>query len=254
MRNIKFTLMYDGSAYSGWQRSKGGKNGKSSIQGLVEQILTQVLDEPITVIASGRTDAGVHALGQVANFHLSSKMDLLVLQERLNISLPEDIRILSMEEVPNNFHSRYNALRKTYVYRINVRERECVFSRRYTYPLNKGLCVDKMREAAKYLIGTHDFKAFCTDRKDGKSTVREISKIEILEIENDYKCEEVHIKITGNGFLHHMVRIITGTLLEVGTLKREPITVKEALDSLDRSKAGEKIDSRGLFLVSVMYT
>jgi len=246
-------IQYDGSAYMGWQRVNNGKATKFSIQGLIEQILTELLDEPILVIASGRTDAGVHAISQVANFHSKKLSDVSVLQEKLKERLPEDIRIFNMEEVESSFHSRYDAIQKTYIYRINTRERESVFTRKYSYPLNEQLHIREMQQAAAYLIGTHDFKAFCTDRKDGKSTTRTIYDIKISNINNQYGCSEVQIEITGDGFLYHMVRIIVGSLIEVGTLRRNPLSVKEALDSMDRSKSGAKIDSRGLFLKNVLY-
>lgn len=253
MRNIKFAIMYDGSGYSGWQRVNNVKATKPSIQGLLEQIFSEVLLEPIVVVASGRTDAGVHAIQQIANFFTQNNIDLATLEKTINKALPEDIRIYSLEEVPKSFHSRYDAKQKTYEYRISTRDRESVFTRKYVYPLNESLHINKMKAGAKYLIGKHDFKAFSTDRKDGKSTERTIYDIQITEINNNFGTTELSILITGDGFLYHMVRIIAGTLVEIGLLKRSPESIKEVLASKERTNAGMMLGSQGLFLKDVKY-
>lgn len=253
IKNIKFKVMYDGSSYSGWQRVNNVKATKPSIQGVIEEGLSKILEEEITIISSGRTDAGVHAFGQVVNFKLNKDIDLTMLQFKMNELLPEDICIYEVEEVEKDFHSRYDAEKKTYEYFIDINERESVFNRKYAYPLGESLDIKLMEEGAKYLVGTHDFKAFCTDRKDGKSTIRTIYNIKIEKINERFGANEVKIQITGNGFLYNMVRIIVGTLIEVGLLKRNPENIKETLEKKERINAGITIGSQGLFLKNVEY-
>lgn len=251
-KNVMLSLMYDGTEYNGWQRSESCA-GKKGIQGLVETALSNLLSEKIAVNGSGRTDAGVHALCQVCNFTTGKDFDSEVLPYQINQYLPDDIKVTAARQVSDTFHARYDAAFKIYEYRIDVRERENVFSRKYAYPVHQSLDINQMQEAAKYLIGTHDFKAFSTDRKDGKSTVRTIHAIEIYEYFGKNKEHEVRVQIRGNGFLHHMVRIIAGTLMEAGQGKRSCSSVKEALDSRTRSKAGILLYPQGLFLQQVGY-
>lgn len=252
-RYISFQVMYDGTSYSGWQRVTNNKSSKPSIQSVLEENLSQLLTEEIMITASGRTDAGVHAISQVVNFKTKNTIELKRLQTDMNQRLPEDISIYNVAEVLKDFHSRYDAKKKTYIYYIDVRDRESVFNRKYSYPLGESLNTDLMKEAASYLIGTHDFKAFCTDRKDGKSTVRTIYDIKIEQINDRYGAKEVKIEITGNGFLYNMVRIIVGSLVEVGLLKRTPESIYEALIQKNRMKAGITLGSQGLFLKKVEY-
>lgn len=252
-RNIKLTLSYDGNAFSGWQRVENAKENKPSIQKLLEETIEQMTGQKANVTGSGRTDAGVHALGQVANVHLDIKNSEEEIKKELNQRLPAEIRVMHVLFVKESFHSRYDAVSKTYLYRVDTGERESAFTRKYAYPTGKSLDLEAMRKAAAYLIGTHDFKAFCTDRKDGKPTVRTITDITIVEEENGYHGKEVKIYVTGNGFLYHMVRIIAGTLLEAGLLSRDPKSVKEALEKKDRGLAGQTLSSVGLFLEKVEY-
>jgi tRNA pseudouridine38-40 synthase len=255
-RNIMMILTYDGNHYSGWQRL-GNEGEVSSIQGVIETVLSSYLGEMTRLIGSGRTDAGVHALGQVINFHTHSGLSLEVIKKDVNQLLPDDIQILSVKEVDINFHSRYSAKEKTYEYRIELGERQCVFTRKYTLHMPYVLDIGAMKEAASYFIGTHNFIAFSTDRKDGKSTVRTIRDINIY-FEQSYKSsllggDELRISITGNGFLYNMVRIIVGTLLEVGQGLKKPVDIIDILRSENRQKAGITISSQGLFLKNVKY-
>lgn len=252
--NIKAILMYDGSSYEGWQRLiVEGKN--KSIQYIIEDILSNCLEEEIKITASGRTDKGVHALHQVINFASNTKYNLELLRNELNGLLPEDIKIIHMSYVNMNFHSRYFAKRKTYEYRLVKEENQSVFNRKYTYPVPNNIDVNLMQEGAKYLIGTHDFKAYSTHKKDKKSTVRTIYSIDIINVCDSttrYK-NEIRFSITGNGFLYNMVRIVVGTLIEVGEGKKLPIDVKAILESKDRSLSGMTINPKGLFLKKVDY-
>lgn len=245
--------MYDGTRYSGWQRVFNNKSERPSIQGLIEEKLTHLLKEEILITSSGRTDAGVHAFSQVVNFKTVNKMELSILNKQINELLPEDIVIFNLSEVSKEFHSRYDAKKKTYVYYIDVNDRASVFNRSYSYPLGSKLDIDQMSKAANYLTGTHDFKAFCTDRKDGKSTVRTIYEIKIETTNERHGASEVKVEITGNGFLYNMVRIIVGTLIEVGLFKRTPESINEALIHKSRMKAGITLGSQGLFLKEVEY-
>lgn len=254
-RNIKIILAYDGSNYAGWQRL-GVKTGKSSIQSIVEQGLTAYLGEDIKVIGSGRTDAGVHALGQTANFRCFSCQSPADIKTAVNAMLPEDIKILHAKEMDQSFHSRYSAMAKTYEYRILQGEVQSVFTRKYVYHVTEDLELSAMEKAAGFFLGTHDFKAFSTDRKDGKSTVRTVEAIKICTHQKSAgrnPCFEVRISITGDGFLYNMVRIIIGTLIEIGKGIRQPEEVLHIFETKDRGAAGVTVSSQGLFLMEVRY-
>ena len=247
-RNIKITLQYDGSRYDGWQKQG---NTDKTIQGKLEQILEKMAGQTVEVHGSGRTDAGVHAWGQVANFHLPAScagMSAEELKAYLNRYLPDDIAVLSAQEAGTRFHSRLNAVSKTYCYRIETAAKKNVFERRYVYGLGEPLDIASMRRAATYLTGEHDFKAFCSLKRIKKSTVRNLTAIELTMQES--VCE-LHFR--GNGFLYNMVRILTGTLIEVGLHKRTPESVAEALFSCDRALAGFTAPPEGLFLERVEY-
>lgn len=246
MRNIKIIVQYDGTRYSGWQSQEHDEN---TIQGKLTAVLTRLLGEEIEVAGSGRTDAGVHALGQVANFKTRSEMSCVELLENLNHYLPEDIGVISVEEVDARFHSRLNAVRKTYRYHIWNSTVHAVFDRRYTWSIEQHLDVPAMRRAAAELIGTHDYKAFSSIKRSKKSTVRTIEAIEIEQTGAD-----ITISFTGNGFLYHMVRILTGTLVEVGLHKKTQEDMQAILASLNREQAGVMAPAQGLFLVNVEYS
>ncbi len=244
-RNIKLVLQYDGSRYSGWQSQKHDEN---TIQGKLTALLERLSGEAVELSGSGRTDAGVHALGQVANFRTHSELSCEELRTELNRYLPEDIAVLDVQEMPLRFHSRLNAVRKTYRYRIWNSPVHNVFERKYMYAIERKLDEDAMRQAASLLSGTHDFRAFCSYRRTKKSTVRTLERIAV-----ERKGEELCLTFTGDGFLYHMVRILAGTLIEVGLRKRKPEDVKRILSSLDREQAGFTAPAQGLFLVSVEY-
>lgn len=253
-RNIKIMLRYDGTKYDGWQKQG---NTNRTIQGKLENILERMTGCQIEVHGSGRTDAGVHALGQVANFALpesfykeDSTNELVAerVKKYLNEYLPEDIAVIEAKEVSPRFHSRLNAISKTYLYRIETSDKKDVFERKYIYGLGRSLDIDAMKEAASYLIGTHDFKSFCSVKRMKKSTVRTITEIIIKEEQS-----KVLFTFKGNGFLYNMVRIMTGTLIEAGLHERTAESVKEALEGCERRLAGVTAPPEGLFLKEVSY-
>ena len=244
MRNIRLDICYEGTRYRGWQRLG---NTDNTIQGKLETALSRILEEPIEISGSGRTDAGVHARGQVANFHCQSNMSTAEILSALRRYLPEDIGIYSCKEVSPRFHARLNAKEKTYLYRIWNSEEPCVFDRKFVAQFPEELNVDAMRAAADHLCGEHDFAAFCGNPKFKKSTVRFVRSIEILRV-----GAELQIRVTGNGFLHSMVRIIVGTLVEVGRGQRDPEMIP-ALFSGKRSEAGFLAPAQGLCLQEVYY-
>ena len=244
MRNVRLDLCYDGTRYKGWQRLSGTDN---TIQTKLETALTRILDEPIEVVGSGRTDAGTHALRQVVNFHCQSNLPCEEILALLRRYLPEDIGIYSCKNVSERFHARLNAKTKTYIYRIWNSDRPCVFDRKYVYLDTRPVDVDKMRSAASQFLGQHDFSAFCANKNMKKSTVRYIESFEIT-VDND----SIYFTVTGNGFLHHMVRIMVGTLLEVGRGEREVDSISQ-LFGASRAEAGELIPASGLTLKEVNY-
>ena len=244
MRNLRLDICYDGTRYRGWQRLPGAEN---TIQGKIEKTLSRILDEPVEISGSGRTDAGVHARGQVANFHCRSAMPAQELLIALRRYLPEDIGIYSCRDVSDRFHARLNAKEKTYCYRIWNSDAPCVFDRRYVTVLPETLDLKAMRSAADLLLGEHDFSAFCANAKMKKSTVRFVRSLDIQ------RCgEELRITVTGNGFLHGMVRIMVGTLIEVGRGIRTADSVAQ-LFGAKRSEAGFMAPPEGLCLMEVLY-
>lgn len=245
MRNLRLDICYDGSRYKGWQRLSGTDN---TIQGKLETVLSRILEEPIEISGSGRTDAGVHAMGQVANFHCENTMPAQEILSQLRRYLPEDIGIKSCKECAERFHARLNAKEKTYLYRIWNSDGPCVFFRKFLAPFPEKLNLEAMREAAQYLCGEHDFSAFCGNPKFKKSTVRFIREIEIER----YPDGEIQILVTGNGFLHSMVRIIVGTLIEVGRGERDADSIP-ALFGAKRAEAGFLAPAQGLCLLEVYY-
>ena len=244
MRNLRLEICYDGTRYRGWQRLPGKDD---TIQGKLETTLSRILGEPIEISGSGRTDAGVHAKGQVANFHCESTMAPEEILANLRRYLPEDIGIYSCKEVSQRFHARLNAKEKTYRYRIWNSDCPCVFDRRYVAIVPDNLDVEKMRCAAVHFLGEHDFAAFCTNAKMKKSTVRFIRSLEVERV-----GEELHITVTGNGFLQNMVRILVGTLIEVGRGERTPDSIP-ALFGGKRAQAGFLAPAQGLCLQEVYY-
>jgi len=244
MRNLRLDICYDGTRYRGWQRLPGRED---TIQGKLEAALSRILGEPIEISGSGRTDAGVHARGQVASFHCESSMPPAEILANLRRYLPEDIGIYSCKEVSSRFHARLNAREKTYVYRIWNSESPCVFERRFVAVMPEKLDVDAMNRAAGLLVGKHDFSAFCGNPKMKKSTVRELYALTVTR-----EGEKIVLRFTGNGFLYNMVRILTGTLVEVGRDQRTPESVTE-LFGAKREQAGFLAPAQGLCLEEVVY-
>jgi tRNA pseudouridine38-40 synthase len=244
MRNLRLDICYDGTRYRGWQRLPGKDD---TIQGKLETTLSRILGEDIEISGSGRTDAGVHARGQVANFHCESTMKAEEILLKLRMYLPEDIGIYSCRDVSERFHARLNAKEKTYRYRIWNSKAPCVFERRFVAAMPEELNMEAMQQAARYLLGEHDFSAFCGNAKMKKSTVRYIRSIDIRR-----QGEEIVFDITGNGFLHNMVRILVGTLIEVGRGVRQPDSIPTLFGG-KRADAGFLAPAQGLCLMEVFY-
>lgn len=245
MRNIKLLLQYEGTRYQGWQRQRPSDN---TVQGKLETLLSRMCGEPVELQASGRTDAGVHAAGQVANFHTNSDRSVEEMRDYINAYLPEDIAVLTVEEAAPRFHSRLNARGKRYRYCVLDGGARDVFWRRYALEIPERPDVDAMRAAAALLVGEHDFKSFTSAKKGKKSTVR---RLDCIDIERRGKL--LIFTFEGNGFLHHMVRILMGTLLEVGTGKRAPESMTELLAARNREEAGFLAPARGLTLTEVFF-
>ena len=253
--NIKITISYDGTRYLGWQRL-GGRDRARSIQGCLEDALEQVIGCRIRITGSGRTDAGVHARGQVANFRVpsaflryDSKEQLMKWMRACNRILPEDIRICSMVRVSSDFHSRYSARKKTYVYQVDTGDKARVFGRKYRLWYPAQLDMEKMRRAAKELEGTHDFSAFCN-----RSEEREDCERTLYELRVDQDGSLVTFTLTADGFLYNMVRILVGTLLEIGEGSCGEDIVKKAFQTGDRQMAGKTVAGMGLCLEQVYYS
>lgn len=246
MANYRIVIQYDGTRYRGWQSQN---DTEATIQGKLQSVISRMTGEDAAVIGSGRTDAGVHAIGQVANFHLKAIWDEQELLMGLNRYLPEDIAVSGIELVGDRFHSRYQATRKTYRYRIHTGRIPEVFERKYVYAYDTPLDIGRMREAAELLVGTHDFKSFCGNRRMKKSTVRTIYGIRMEELPG-----ELQLYFTGDGFLQSMIRIMTGTLIEIGDGRRKPETICQILEAKDREAAGYTAPACGLALLHVEYT
>lgn len=245
MRNIRIKVTYEGTRYQGWQKQESSEN---TIQGKLENLISRMCNEEIAVQGSGRTDAGVHALGQIVNFHTSCNMSTDEMLSYMNQYLPEDIAVVEIAEVSERFHSRLNAKGKRYSYRVWNSAIPNVFYRRYAYTVTEKLDIEAMRRAAQYFLGEHDFKSFTSTRKGKKSTVRRIDRIDIIK-EGDL----LTFTFEGNGFLYHMIRILVGTLLEVGTGERMSDSIPEILAAKNRETAGALVPGKGLLLEEVFY-
>ena len=244
-KNILITIQYDGTKYNGWQKQG---NTEKTIQGKIENILSKMSGQSIEIHGSGRTDGGVHALGQTANFKLDTDKSADEIMDYINEYLPKDIAVINAQEVNDRLHARLSAKRKTYRYRILVGRIPDVFSEKYVCRHEQNLDIEKMREASSYIIGKHDFLGFCDLKKMKKSSVRTIESIEIYKNGN-----EIVTDITGDGFLYHMVRLIMGMLIEIGEGKRCPQDMAKPLETLDRQDAGILAPAKGLCLVRVEY-
>ena len=244
MRNIKLTIEYDGKSYNGWQKQPT----KLNIQGTIEQAIKQITGEDVELNASGRTDAGVHALGQVANFKTNSQIPIEKFAIAINSKLKRSIVIKKAEEVDERFHSRLSCKKKTYRYIINNSPEGTAIYRNLETHIPQKLDLSQMKKAIKYFEGEHDFKAFKASGTSSKSSVRTIYKADIYQ-EN----EKIFIEITGNGFLYNMVRIIVGTLVEVGLGKIKPERIIDIIQQGKRENAGKTFPPNGLYLLKVMY-
>lgn len=245
MRNIKLIIEYDGKEFNGWQKQPT----KLNIQGTIEQAIQIVTGETVDLMASGRTDAGVHAFGQVANFKTSSNIPINKFAIAINSNLKKSIRIILAEEVNEKFHSRLSCKKKTYRYIINNSDFSSAIYRNLETHISQKLDIEKMKIGAKFFEGEHDFKAFKASGTSSKSSVRTIYKANVIEMPNN----RIYIELTGNGFLYNMVRIISGTLVDVGFGKIEPNDIKDIIESKDRSLAGKTLPSNGLYLLNVEY-
>lgn len=244
-RNIRFIISYDGSRYYGWEHQPGTD---MTIQGKLETVLEKMTGQTVKLIGAGRTDAGVHALAMVANVHLDTDMSEEEIRTYMNQYLPEDISVNEVIFASEKFHSRYNAIGKTYRYSCYAGSCKPVFDRKYVYVLEEKPDIAAMRRAADLLIGVHDFKSFCGNPRMKKSTVREIYSIDIHE-DGDF----IHLTYHGSGFLQYMVRILTGTLLEVGFGKKRPEDIPQILEEKNRPAAGFTAPAKGLCMVKVDY-
>lgn len=244
MKRIKLVIAYDGTGYCGWQLQPG----KLTIEAMLNKALSELLREEIKVIGASRTDSGVHARGNVAVFDTESKIPAEKICPAANQRLPEDIRVQSSIEVPLDFHPRRVSCNKTYEYRILNRKTALPTERLYSNFIYYSLDVNTMQEAANYLVGEHDFKSFCSVKTQVLETVRTIYRIEVTKRE-----DIITISITGSGFLYNMVRIIVGTLIEVGRGSYPPLKIKEMLEGCDRALAGPTALARGLTLMNIEY-
>lgn len=245
MQNYKLTLCYDGTKYKGWQRQG---NTDNTIQAKLETLLSRLLGSPVEVSGSGRTDAGVHAYCQVCSFRADTEMSAEDILSALRRYLPEDIGAVSLTKAAPDFHARLSCREKSYLYRIWNSDLPNVFSRRYTYTFPDALNISEMRRAAALMLGRHDFTSFCSNKHMKKSAVRELRSIEIYEHRG-----ELRILLTGDGFLYNMVRIIVGTLIEVGMGAKSADNIPDILRAKDRLRAGFTAPAQGLALYEVKY-
>lgn len=243
--NYKLTISYDGSRYYGWEHQP---NTEMTIQGKLENVLSLMAGAPVDVIGAGRTDAGVHARAMTANVFLDTEMPVEDIRDYMNRYLPDDICVNEVKKAGERFHSRYNALGKTYCYTCYIGDTKPVFDRKYVYTLDTKPDIEAMKRAAEILKGEHDFASFCSNPRMKKSTVRKVDRIDIVQ-KGDYLTFTYH----GTGFLQHMVRILTGTLLEVGYGKRTPESMAELIEAKSRSLAGATAPAQGLCMMKVDY-
>ncbi|MBD5796548.1 tRNA pseudouridine(38-40) synthase TruA [Bacillus pseudomycoides] len=243
MNNYKLTIQYDGGRYKGWQRLG---NNDNTIQGKIESVLSEMTGREIEIIGCSRTDAGVHALHQVANFKIDENLPELKVKKYLNQYLPNDISITDVELVSERFHARYNSKSKTYLYKIWNEEHTNPFMRKYSMHVGKKLNIENMQKAVQYLIGSHDFTAFSNAKSKKKSMVREIYMLDVVESEGF-----IQIRVNGNGFLHNMVRKIVGALVEVGLGQLDAEVIPQILEAKQRNQINCLADASGLYLEKV---
>ena len=243
--NYKFTISYDGTRYQGWERQP---STDMTIQGKLEAVLSRMTDTEVEVIGAGRTDAGVHAKAMIANAMMDTELSPEEIRDYMNRYLPDDICVREVKAASARFHSRYNAVGKTYRYTCYTGPVKPVFDRKYVYYLEEEPDLGRMRQAAGYLKGEHDFKSFCSNPRMKKSTVRNVDRIDISR-----KGAYIYFTYHGTGFLQYMVRILTGTLLEVGFGRRTPESMRELLLAKDRKMAGATAPAQGLTMIKVDY-
>ena len=243
MNNYKLTIQYDGGRYQGWQRLG---NSENTIQGKIESVLTEMVGEPIEIIGCSRTDSGVHALSQIANFKSDINMTEAEVMNYLNRYLPRDISIVEVTLVPERFHARYNAKDKTYLYKIWNEQYTNPFMRKYSMHVEESLNLPSMIKASHYFIGSHDFTSYSNAKSKKKSMVREIYSIDIEE-----NAGFIEIRVRGNGFLYNMVRKIVGTLIEVGLGEIDAKNIPSIIESKERVQTGRMADPAGLYLENV---
>lgn len=246
MRNIKLTIEYDGSRYTGWKRLEKGE-GINTIESKIVSVIEKMTNERVELNCGSRTEVGVHAYGQVVNFKTSTKMKLYEIKQYFNRYLPRDIAVIDVEEMPERFHASLNAKSRTYLYRIAIGEVQSVFERKYTYYCFHDLDVAKMKEAAELLTGRHDFKKFSTVKKT-KSTEKEIYSVDIYK-----DLSEIQITVQANDFLHNMVRLIVGTLIDIGLGEREVSCITRILDVKSQELPSEPAQPQGMFLQEIEY-
>jgi tRNA pseudouridine38-40 synthase len=245
MNNFKFTIAYDGTRYQGWEHQP---TTDMTIQGKLENVLSRLTGREVEVTGAGRTDAGVHARAMVANAFLDTDLNANEIRDYMNRYLPDDICVKEVKEASERFHSRYNAVGKTYRYTCFTGPLKPVFDRKYVYYIEETPNIDLMIRASKLLIGEHDFKSFCSNPRMKKSTVRKVDRIDIVK-----KGPYITFTYHGTGFLQYMVRILTGTLLEVGFGKRTPESMIDLLEAKDRRQAGATAPAQGLTMIKVDY-
>lgn len=243
MNNYKLIIQYDGGRYKGWQRLGSGEN---TIQGKIENVLSELVGREIEIIGCSRTDAGVHALEQVANFKVDQKLGESEIKNYLNRYLPQDISITEVTSVPERFHARYNSKAKTYLYKIWNEEHTNPFMRKYSMHVEKKLDIEKMKKASQFFIGEHDFTAFSNAKSKKKSMVREIYSLDIAEDKGF-----IQVRVSGNGFLHNMVRKIVGVLIEVGLGRVDAEAISGILEAKERNQVNCLADASGLYLEKV---
>lgn len=245
MNNYKLTIQYDGSRYKGWQRLGGGED---TIQEKIEKVLSQLIGHTIEIVGCSRTDAGVHALAQIANFKTETELETVQLKNYLNRFLPRDICVTEVNKVDENFHARYNAKEKIYQYKIWNKDYGNPFMRKYSMHVQEKLDLDAMKKAAVAFLGAHDFTAFSNAKSKKKSMVRELYEITFEEIDSF-----IQIRLRGDGFLYNMARWIVGTLIDVGLGKFDATEISRMLADKDRGKTGNLAESCGLYLEKITY-
>lgn len=245
MNNFRLLIQYDGGRYKGWQRLGSGEN---TIQGKIENVLSELVGQDVEIIGSSRTDAGVHALAQVANFKTDAVLTESQIRQYLNRYLPQDISILEVQSVADDFHARYHTKEKTYLYKIWNRAYPNPFLRKYSMHVEQKLDLGKMEKAAAHFLGEHDFTAFSNAKSKKKSMVREIYSVDISEADG-----MVELRVRGNGFLHNMVRKMAGVLIAVGLGNMDPEKIPAVIQSKERDQAGYTADACGLYLEKILF-